>query len=151
MAAPVEARVAAVRMVSDGLTTYERGFEAAVASARSDLNRAQAEFQQATARSQTAFDRAAREAEARKLELDRCQANCDELARAHALAVVVRDQARSGWEKHKQALAKIERGAGELLSTMRAIQASSSQAIPRGRKHIQEYGNILEQYLGRGA
>jgi hypothetical protein len=24
---------------------------------------------------------------------------------------------------------------------MRAIQASSSQAIPRGRKHIQEYGN----------
>jgi|GEM_PF-5010165 len=151
MTAPVEARVAAVKTLAAGLTTYERGFEAALASARSDINRAQAEFQQATARCQTAFDRAAREAEARKAELDRCRENCDGLARAYSRAVVLRDECKRRWEKHRQALAKVEASAGDLLSTMRTVEASSGQAIPRGRGHIQEYARILEGYLQRGA
>jgi chromosome segregation ATPase len=151
MVAPVDARVAAVRTLADGLTTYQRGFESALASARSDLSRAQAEFQQATARRQTAFDRAARDVQARKVELDRCRANYDGLARAHAEAVVARDLAKRRWEKQKQALAKVERAASDLLSTMRTIEAASGQAIPRGRKHIQEYAAILDEYLRRGA
>lgn len=151
MAAPVEARVAAVRALADGLTTYQRHFEAALASARSDLNRAQADFQVSTARSQTAFENAAREAEARRLELDRCRENCEGLARAYRQAVVVRDECRRRWEKHKQAAAKVERAAADLLSTMRTIESSSGQAVPRGRKHIEEYSVILNQYLRRGA
>jgi multidrug resistance efflux pump len=151
MAAPVEARVAAVRTLAMGMTTYQRGFEAALASAHSDINRAQAEFQQATARSRTAFDRATREAQARKAELDRCPENCEGLAHAHARAVVVRDECERRWERHHRALAKVESAAGDLLPAMRAIESSSGQAIPRGRKHIQKYAVILEEYLQRGA
>jgi len=151
MAAPVEATVADVRTLGDGLTTYERAFEAALASARSDLNRAQAEFQQRTARKQTEFERAARAADARKEELDRCEKNCGELERAYAKAIVLRDEAKRRWEKHKQALAKVESSAAELLSTISTIKGSSGQAIPRGRRQIQQYAATLDQYLKREA
>jgi hypothetical protein len=153
MSAPVHARVAAVRALADGLTTYQRAFEAAIASARSDLARAQAELQASTALSQTAFDRAAREEQARRAELDRSERGPDRdgLAQVHARAVVARDEAARRWERHKQALAKVERAGADLLSTLRAVEASSSQAIPRGRAHVQKYAAILEQYLARGA
>jgi chromosome segregation ATPase len=151
MAAPVEARVAAVRSLADGLTTYQRGLEAALAGARSDLNHAQADFQQRTARCQTAFERASREAQARKADLDRCAKNCGGLAQAYANAVVLRDQCERRWQKHRQALTKIEGAATELRSSMRTIEASSSEAIPRGRKYVQDYASILDQYLHRGA
>lgn len=151
MAAPVEARVAAVRTLADGLTTYQRGFEAALAGARSDLNQAQADFQLRTARCQTAFDRASREAQARKAELDNCAENCEGLARAYANAVVVVDRCERRWQKHRQALTKIEGAATELQSSMRTIESSSAEAIPRGRKYVLEYASILDQYLHRGA
>ena len=151
MTAPVHARVSAVRTLADGLTTYQRGFEAALSSARSGVTRAQADLQVATARSQAEFDRAAREAQARKAELEQCRENCQAAAQAHARTVVARDQAQRRWERHKQALARVERAAAELRSTLRAIEASSGQAIPRGRSHIQQYAAILEQYLARGA
>jgi multidrug resistance efflux pump len=151
MAAPVDARVAAVRTLAAGMTTYQRGFESALSNARSDLNRSQAEFQQAVVRSRTAFDRASREAQARKAELDRCTENCGGLARAYADAVVVRDECERRWKRYRQAAAKVERAAADLLSTMRTIESSSGQAIPRGRRHIQEYAQILDEYLRRGA
>jgi hypothetical protein len=140
-----------VRTLATGITTYQRSFEAALASAHSDVRRAQAEFQQATARSRTAFDRATREAQARKAELDRCPENCQGLARAYAQAVVRRGECQRRWEKHQRALAKVEGAAGDLLATMRTIESSSGQAIPRGRRYIQEYAKILEEYLQRSA
>ena len=151
MAAPVDARVAAVRALADGLTTYQRAFEAALASGRSDLSRAQADIQVREARANIAFDRAAREEEARKAELDRCRENCGGLAQAHAQAVAHRDQCERRWQIHRQARSKIERAGAELLSSMRAVESSTGQALPRGRRYVQEYASILEGYLARDA
>ncbi|WP_121252282.1 hypothetical protein [Solirubrobacter pauli] len=140
-----------MRTLADGLTTYQRGFQAAIASARSDMTRAVADFQVATARSQASFDRAAREAAAREAELARCTERCEDLARAHARAVVHRDECRRHRDRHKQALAKVERAAEDLLATIQAVEGAAGQTIPRGRKHIQEYATILDQYLQRSA
>jgi hypothetical protein len=151
MAAPVEARVAAVRSLAAGLTTYQRAFEATLASARSDLNRAQADFQAREARAKIALDRAAREEEARRAELERCRENCGGLAQAHASAVARRDRCAREWQVNRQARDKVERAGAELLSTVRTIEGSTGQAIPRGRHYIQEYASILETYLAREA
>jgi hypothetical protein len=151
MAAPVEARIAAVRSLADGLTTYQRAFEAALAGARSDLNRAQADFQAREARAKIAFDRATREEEARRSELDRCRENCGGLAQAHARAVAHRNQCERDWQINRQAKDKVERAGAELLSSMRAIQSSTARAIPRGRHYAQEYESILQGYLAREA
>ena len=151
MGSPVDARVSAVRTLAHGLTTYERGLQSAIASARSDLNRACADMELRTAQAQTAFDRAAREAEARQAELDRCAENCSRLAHACRQAIIVRDECKRRWEKHKRALPLVQRAAADLLAIIRTIEARSADTIPRGRQHIQDYATILEDYLRRTA
>ena len=147
----VRARVSAVKDLSHALTTYERGFSAAAQSARSDLNAAGADLDLVVVRSQTDFDRAARRVEALRSDLAACQEHCEPIERQLSAATVERDRLERRWQVNKQARERFARAASELLSSIGSVESATLQATPAGRRYIQEYAQILQQYLGRSA
>ena len=151
MAAPVQARVQAVKDLHNGLVTYERALGAALASARSDLNSADVEFQLAVIESQRRLHAAEHRVEGLRHELARCQEGCQGLANALARAEMERQQCERGVLRNQQAQARFQRAAAELRSSMGTVAAAAGNAIPSGREAILEYSQILTDYLSRQA
>ena len=149
MTAPVQARIKAVKDLAHGLATYERALDTAVASARSDLNRASAEFQVAVADSYRRLNAATHRVEGLRLELARCRAGCEGIASALARAELERQDCERRLAGNRQAEARFERAASELQSSLGAVRSAADGTIPAGREAIRDYAEILTDYLGR--
>jgi hypothetical protein len=151
MAAPVQARVQAVKDLAHGLATYERALGAAVASARSDINRAGAEFQVAVADSYRRLNAATHRVEGLRMDLARCERGCEGIASALGRAEVERQECERRVARNRQAEAQFHRTASELLSSLSAVRSAADATIPAGREAIRDYAEILTDYLARGA
>ena len=146
----VHARVSAVKEISHGVASYGRSLTAVITSAHTDLNRAAAGFQVAVAHSQRQLDAAEQRTEAARAALERCIENCAPLEQELAAATVARNLAQDRHAKNLAAHAEFNRVASEILSSMRRVQTSAEAIVPVGRQHIQEYAEILTDYLKRG-
>lgn len=143
----VHARVGAVNEIGHGLASYGKATAAALSSARTDLNRAQAEFQLAVADSQRQLRAAERRTEMAAAALARCREGCGGLAQALARAQAEQQAAQRRHERKCQAQARFERAAADLSSTLRTIEASAGELLPAGRAFVQEYAQMLTEYL----
>jgi len=146
----IRARVSAVREMAHAVTSYGRSLNAALTSARADLNRAGAEFQTAVADSQRHLNAAHRRREMAAAELGRCRENCEPLRRQLAEAQVAEQEAARGHQANQRAVSRFDQVSAELLSAIRTAEATAEDLIPAARAHIQEYAEILTDYLGTG-
>jgi chromosome segregation ATPase len=151
MTDPVHARVSAVKEIHHGLASYDRAFATALSSARADVNRAHAEMQLVVADSQRQLLAAERRTAMAQAELARCQEGCGALEQAVARARVQQADAQRRLERNRKAQAHLERAVAELSSTIRAVEASTGELVPAGRKFVQGYAEILSEYLASGS
>ena len=143
----VKARVKAVEVVNSSLGSYGRAVAAALASARGDLNRAQAEFQLALVESQRVLRTAQNRVAMAAAALARCRENCGELERELAQARVVEQEAVRRLERNRQAEARFSRAVSELYSSIRTVEAAANDSVPAGRRFVREYAETLTKYL----
>ena len=90
------------------------------------------------------------EAEMAAAELGRCRENCEPLRRQLAEAQVAEQEAARRHQGNQRALSRFDQVSAELLSSMRTAEATAEDLIPAGRAHIQEYAEILTDYLRTG-
>jgi chromosome segregation ATPase len=143
----IHARVSAVKEIEHGLTSYGKSLNAALASARTDVNRAQAEFQLAVVDSQRRLLAAERRTEMAAADLARCREGCEALEQALARARVEQQEAKRRADGNRQAQARFERASTDLYSTLRTIETSANELVPAGRKFVKEYAEMLTEYL----
>jgi chromosome segregation ATPase len=143
----VHARVSAVKEIANGIATYGRSLNAAVTSARADLNATGAEFQAAVAGSQRGLAAAERRTDAASDALACCRERCEPLQQELAEAKVAQDEARRRHERNRQAQAEFDRVASELISSMGATRIAAETMVPKARQHVQEYAETLTNYL----
>lgn len=146
----IRARVGAVKEMAHAVASYGRSLNAAVSSAKADLNRAAAEFQTAVADSQRKLSAARRRREMAATELDRCRENCEPLRRQLAEAQVAEQEAARQHQDNQRALSRFDQLSAELLSSVRTAETHAESLIPGARAHIQEYAEILTDYLRTG-
>lgn len=146
----IRARVSAVKRMAHGVASYGRSQDAACTSARGDLNRAAAEFQSAVADSQRRLNAAHHRTDMAAADLAGCRENCEPLRRQLAEAQVAEQEAARRHQASQRALARFERASAELRSSMGIAQAAAQQLVPAARAHIQEYAEILTDYLRTG-
>lgn len=146
----IHARVSAVKEIGHGLASYGKSVGAALSSARTDVNRAQAEFQLAVADGQRRLLAAERRTEMAAAELARCRDGCGALEKDLATARVAEQEAQRRVVRNRQAQARFERASTDLYSTLRTIEQSANEMVPAGRKFVQEYAEMLTAYLKTG-
>lgn len=147
---PVQARVAAVKEIAHGVTSYERRLQQTLDIARRDLNQATAEFQATVLSSNREVLAAARRREGARAELARCRENCGHLERALADATAAERMATQRHAANKAGQAAFELAAGDLRASLTAAAAGIKQSVPAARRHIDEYAEILTHYLQTG-
>lgn len=146
----IRARVGEVKEMAHAVASYGRSLDAALSSARADLNRAAAQFQAGVADSQRKLGAARRRREMAAAELDRCRENCEPLRRQLAEAQVAEQEAARQHESNQRALSRFHQVSAELLSSMRTAETNAEALIPAARAHLQEYAEILTDYLRTG-
>ena len=146
----IHARVMAVRDLSHGVAAYGRGVETALQAARSALNNTSTHFETAVVRSEQRWRVAQRATAQARAALAACVEGCGGLAAAVARCQAAEVAAQRTHDRNRRARERFDRAASELLSSMRAVEASTTARATPARRDIQMYAETLSAYLQTG-